>query len=259
MDVFSDATLRQGAVPGNYDVRLSLSLTGALAVIVLDFYRERPALRFVTGLMGIPLLLGGAWAFLSVGFEWWDTLAFGMLLAGAAVFSSDRFNVYMADGGPAATDDAGATVGPAAPDGALATARTEAMEGRDRALGEARSRFRWGLFALVSAAGLGLAGTLTFLTGAGDSTWRSGLAVAAGLVLGLVSAVLLHASERARDAELLYAGQLRRVQELEAALRLAVHDTGADGRAEERARVLGVLLGAASREEEVDPSAPGPR
>lgn len=243
MDIFSDATMSPGETDGTYDVRLSLSLTGAIAVIVLDFFRERPFLRFATGLFGIPLLLASVWAVFSISFDWWDTAVYGALLTSAAVFSSSRFYVYMAADDPQDAIAETSSVGAPAETGLapLEAALRESLDGEAQSQGRARTHFQWGLVALVVSVTMCVAVVWRMLTG-GDMPPGFSLLASAGLALGMLSGFLLHSSGKAQKVAARFGRQVYRLRELEVAVALVGSAVSEDSRALARSRVLDLLL-----------------
>lgn len=243
MDIFSETTIRPGETDGTYDVRLSLSLTGAVAVTVLDFFRDRPILRFATGLLGIPLVLGGVWALINIGFDWWDIVVYGALLTGAAVFSSTIFNVYMAaedDDPPGEELNEVGTVAKEARS-PLDVAVQESLEGQAASQREAWGRFRWGLLSLLLGAAMCGTSVMTLL-GARDAIWWPYFWLNVGLGSVLVAGVLLYSSAKAQMRSALFGSQLMRLRDLQVAISLADTQTGENAKASSRDRIIDVLL-----------------
>ena len=244
MDIFSDATISPGETDGTYDVRLSLSLTGAIAAIVLDFYRERPFLRLASGVLGIPLLLASVLAFLFISFDWWDTAVYGALLTSAAVFSSSRFHVYMAadDSKDTTAESPGAPAPAKPPLAPLEAALRESLEGEAQSQEKAQSHFKWGLVALVVGVTMCVTVVWRILTGGADVPPGFSFLASVGLALGLLSAVLLNSCGKAQNAAARLSRQVHRLRELEVAMSLAASEVSEDAKAAARSRVLDLLL-----------------
>lgn len=198
MDILTGVRISGTEDQGRFNVTLSPSLTGAIALVVVDFYREHPFLRGATAYVGIPLLLLGAWGFLTLGFEWWDVAVYGALLSALAVFSSSRFHVVMAAPPEEADADAEEVAAVATPLGPLASARKHAEEFRDQARAREASSMR-GAAWLGAVAGVCLVGGAAFLAVTSAPGW--GLIAGLGLGTGLASAFWLgHARRHARVA-----------------------------------------------------------
>lgn len=247
MDIFSKTTISPGREEGTYDVRLSLSLTGALAMTVVDFFRPRPAVRFAAGLLGIPLVMGGGWAVLSLegGFsDWWDIVVYGAILTGTSVFSSSRFNVTMADVDTTQGAEIAETGAPydAIP-APLRVAQDEALDGLSQSQREARGRFSWGLLCLVVGVAMFGTNVLLLLTEGGAATWHPMLWTSVGTALVLTAGVLLRSWRSAQHRAETIRRELARLREMEAAFVLTELQEDEAMKSAATERIVRILLG----------------
>lgn len=242
-----------------YTVRLSSSLVNILLVGVVNFLKDKKAVRAFAGVLGFTCLIVGAILYISPAWVFDKVspplLVTGLILSFVAILSGPNFLLFV--GEPIEVKERKA-------------AEEQIKDSKDpyssldldiKRLNEyyainqsqARGSFRWAVFAMMCGFATIIAGIWIFyLKVETPDTFLTSLSTAGGMVINIISGTFLYLHNKTQKRSLFYYGQLIRIQQLGLAIRLAESHENPEEKAKSKNKVIDEVLAIIKNTSEID-------
>jgi hypothetical protein len=239
--------------PGKIEQRWTTTLDGSQLSIVkygiVEFLRRHPYWRIAVGTVGTIAFIGDTAFMLLIHYGLisyvYVCMVAAPLLLWLATVSGPSFTLTF--GVAKATEERQAAEKKfeesQSPQDALSLDFTRLNEYYTINQAQARSSFRWAVFAMIIGLATIISGVwLFYFRRSEPDKFMAGLSTAAGVVLNLISGSFLYLSSKTQDRSLLYYSQLARLQRISLAVRLVENHLDPDEQAQARNLVIARLL-----------------